>query len=93
VTPVVSAVDPASRKVADAALAKPAFASAEQHREGKRPVLVDEIVPAEGAHQVAAAVHLQLEAGPPLQLGDGLGGIALQQPRARPGHAVPNRWS
>ncbi len=70
-TPVVSAVDPAGRKVADAALAKPAFASAEQHQERKRPVLVDEIVPGEGAHQVAAAEHLQLEAGPPLQLAVG----------------------
>ena len=43
-------------------------------------MLADEVVPGEGAYQVTAAVHLQLEAGPPLQLGDGLGGIALQQP-------------
>jgi hypothetical protein len=80
VTPVVSAVDPAGRKVARRSPAKQAFAGAEQHREGQQPVLVDELVPGEGAHQVTAAVHLQLEAGPPLQLGDGLGGIAPQQP-------------
>ena len=85
-TPVVSAVDPAGRKVAGAAPCETALAGAEQHREGQQPVLADEVVPGEGAHQVAAAVHLQLKAGPPLQLGDGLGGIALQQPE--PGQAT-----
>jgi hypothetical protein len=64
VTPVVLAVDPASRKaVGRAALAKQAFAGPEQHREGQQPVFVDEVVPGEGVHQAAAAVHLRLKAG------------------------------
>jgi hypothetical protein len=50
-------------------------------------VLVDEVVPGEDAHQVAAAMHLQFEAGP-LPLGDGLGVIALQQPRSPPAQAT-----